>query len=325
MLYDIGWNIEFKNGSQRTLLAFVAELEIIRDIDMLSSTAQLVLPESIMNDPLHFEHVIKRGTEVLIDLGYNGDLNREFTGFVREVRIKDGSIRIECEDALFLFRQSIPDTELNQITLNKICEYVIENIDSSYRLESTYDISYDKFSIYNATGQEVLKKLQEETKANIQFDGKNKILKVSPPYAIKEGEAFYVIQKNVETSDLEYRQNQDKKLSVKVETTDTNGNVLVSEAGEVGGDESTLKVGTMPSSSLQRVAEEWYKTQRNPGYEGSFRTWLIPHVEPGYSAYIKDEDYPDKAGFYFVKAVTTNISSSGAVRTIKPGLKLNLN
>lgn len=323
MLYNIDWNIEFNNESLKTRLAFMAELQIVRDVDNLASTATIVLPETIMNSPLHYEYKINEGTAVIIELGYNGNLKREFTGFIKEIRVIDGSIKIECEDALYLFRKHIADKELNSAGLNQICQYVIDEIDSSYQLDSNYNISYEKFSIYAASGYDVLKKLQEETKANISFDTENRILRVQAPYKDKTGEVFYVMQKNVEKSSLEYKNNQNKKLKVNVETTDNAGNIQKAERGESGGDSLTLKVGTMAKDSIERVAAELYNREIKPGYKGSFDTWLIPYVEPNYSAHIKDEDYPDKTGLYFIKSVTTKLSSSGGIRTITPGLRLS--
>ena len=57
-------------------------------------------------------------------------------------------------------------------------------------------------------------------------------------------------------------------------------------------------------------------------YEGSFDTWLIPYCEPTYSAKIVDFDYSEQSAIYYVKATKVNISSSGGVRTITPGIKL---
>lgn len=59
------------------------------------------------------------------------------------------------------------------------------------------------------------------------------------------------------------------------------------------------------------------------GYEGSFDGWLIPVVKPTDSAHVEDLDYPYKTGSYYVKSVITKLSSSGGVRTVKLGIRLN--
>lgn len=322
MLRDIDWNIEFKSNGKRSRLALMAELEIIKDVDNLADTATIILPESIMNEALNFENKIGRGTEVLIQLGYNGNLENEFVGYIKDMTVNESSLKILCEDALFLFRVGVPDKEMKPTTVSQIAQYVIDNVDSSFQLDCTFDIDYEKFTIHQATGYDVLKKLQEETKANIFFDTENKILFIQPPYTNKGGEVYYSMQKNIEASSLEYKNKFDAKLEVTVESTDIKGNVRKFVAGTTGGDKLTLKVGAMSEASMKKVAEAALQRQNAAGYEGSFDTWLVPFVAPTYSAQIKDEDYPNKTAFYYVKAVTTSLSSGGGKRTITPGIKL---
>jgi hypothetical protein len=59
-------------------------------------------------------------------------------------------------------------------------------------------------------------------------------------------------------------------------------------------------------------------------YEGSIDTWLVPVVQPSYSAKIMDSDYPEKNGSYYVVGVNTTINESGAKRTVKMGVKLSV-
>jgi len=322
MLYDIDWNIEFNNKGKRTRLALMAELEIIKDVDNLADTATIVLPESIMNDALNFENKIGRGTEVKIEFGYNGQMVTEFVGYIQDITANDSSLKILCEDALFLFRVGVPDKEMKPTSVSQVAQYVIDNVDKSFKLDCSFDITYEKFTIHQATGYDVLKKLQEETKANVFFDTEKKILFIQPPYTNKGGEVYYSMQKNIEASSLEYKNKLDYKLEVTVESTDIKGNVRKVTAGTTGGDKLTFKVGAMSEDSMKKVAEAALQRQNAAGYEGSFDTWLIPFLSPTYSARIKDEDYPEKTAFYYVKSVKTSLSSSGGKRTITPGIKL---
>lgn len=323
MLLDIDWNIEFNNNGKRTRLALMAEVDIIKDVDNLADTATIVLPESIMNETLNFENKIGRGTEVTIQMGYNRDLKTRFKGYIQDITNNDSSLKILCEDALFLFRVGVPDKEMKPTSAKQVAQYVIDNIDPTFKMDCTFDISYEKFTIHQATGYDVLKKLQEETKANITFDTQNKTLNIHPPYTKKGGEVYYSMQKNIEASSLEYKNKLDYKLEVTVESTDIKGNVRSITAGTTGGDKLTLKVGAMSEASMKLVADAALQRSTSAGYEGTFDTWLIPFVEPTYSARIKDEDYPEKTAWYYVKAVNINLSSSGGKQTITPGIKLS--
>ncbi|EGV44382.1 hypothetical protein BZARG_790 [Bizionia argentinensis JUB59] len=323
-MLNIDWYIEFKNQEgKRFQLALLGECEIISSVDNLADTATIVLPEAVMNEPLNFENKIGRGTEVTIRLGYDENLEDEFSGYIQDITNNDSSLKILCEDALFLFRVGVPDVELKPTSLSQIAQHVIDNIDSSFTVNCDYTVSYEKFTIHQATGYDVLKKIQEETKANIYFDTKNKVLHIHPPYIEKGGEVFYSMQKNIEESSLEFKNKLDTKVEVTIETTDINGNVKKVVSGTTGGDKITLKVRTMDEASMQKIADNEARRATAPGYEGSFDTWLIPFCAPTYSARIKDEDYPDKTAYYYVKSVTTTLSESGGVRTITPGIKLS--
>ena len=59
------------------------------------------------------------------------------------------------------------------------------------------------------------------------------------------------------------------------------------------------------------------------GYEGSFKSWLIPFCDAGYKVTITDNDTEYKNGDYYVVGVNVEFSQSGGVRTIKIGKKLS--
>lgn len=321
-MFTMDWNIVFDTNGKKLKLGLLAECEIVCSVDNLADTATIVLPEAVMNQVLNLENKISRGSGVLIQLGYDGNLETEFEGFVQDITTNDSTLKIVCEDALFLFRVGVKDVELKPSSLKKIAQYLIDKIDPTFKLSCDYDISYEKFVIHQATGFDVLKKIQEETKANIYFDTTNKTLHIHPPYVEKSGTVRYSMQRNIEKSTLEYKKAIDKKVEVTVESTDSKGKVKSVTTGTTGGEKITWKVGSMSEADIKKVADATLKKNSFDGYTGSFDGWLIPFVKPTYSAIIEDQDYPYKDGTYYVVGVKTNFSESGGVRTITPGIKL---
>ena len=321
-MFTMDWNIVFDNAGKKFKLGILAECEIICTVDNLADSATIVLPEAVMNQVLNLENKINRGTGVLIELGYDGKLENEFEGYISHITTNDNTLKIVCEDSLFLFRVGVPDVELKTTSLKKIGQYLIDKIDPTFSISCDFDINYEKFVIHQATGFDVLKKLQEETKANIYFDTTNKVLHIHAPYLEKAGTVRYSMQQNIEKSTLEYKQAIDKKVEVTVESTDSKGKVTSITAGTTGGDKITMKVGPMNTADMKKVAEAALRKNNFDGYSGSFDGWLIPFVKPTYSAIIEDQDYPYKDGTYYVVSVKTNFSESGGVRTITPGIKL---
>ncbi|MDK7674395.1 hypothetical protein QP547_01040 [Weeksella virosa] len=317
------WDIRFFAEEKEFQLGILAECEIVKSVENLVDTATVILPEAYMNQVFDLQQKIKRGSEVHIYLGYNGNLVKEFTGYVRQINTNDSSLRFECEDALFLFRKGVNDVQLTKTKVSAIAQYLINQLGVEYQLSCDYDIAFDKFVIHQATAYDVLKKLQEETGANIYFDTENKTLHIHPPFTEKGGDVIYDLHRNVEKSSLEYKTAEDRKVEVTVESVAANGTVQSYTTGTTGGEKVTKKVSSIGADGLRIIAENEYRNRMQDAYEGDLTAWLIPYCEPTYTAEIRDSDYPYKNGFYYVKQVKTNFSQNGGVRTINLGIKLS--
>lgn len=322
-MYRMEWDIRFFAEEKEFQLGILAECEIVKSVENLVDTATVILPEAYMNQVFDLQQKIKRGSEVHIYLGYNGNLVKEFTGYVRQINTNDSSLRFECEDALFLFRKGVNDVQLTKTKVSAIAQYLINQLGVEYQLSCDYDIAFDKFVIHQATAYDVLKKLQEETGANIYFDTENKTLHIHPPFTEKGGDVIYDLHRNVEKSSLEYKTAEDRKVEVTVESVAANGTVQSYTTGTTGGEKVTKKVSSIGADGLRIIAENEYRNRMQDAYEGDLTAWLIPYCEPTYTAEIRDSDYPYKNGFYYVKQVKTNFSQNGGVRTINLGIKLS--
>jgi len=321
-MLNMNWNITFKSNGLKYKLMLISEIEITESVENLVDTAIITLPEAVMNKVLDFENTISRGSEISIELGYDDDLRKEFTGYVKEITTNDSSLKILCEDSLFLFRVGVKDAEMKPTSMKKIAQSLINQIDKSFKLSCDFDIGYEKFTIHQATGYDVLKKLQEETKANIYFDTENKTLHIHAPYLEKGGDVVYSMQKNIEKSSLEYKRAIDKKVEVTIESIDLKGKVRSYTTGTTGGDKITIKVGAVSTLDMKKIAEVALQRNNYDGLDGSIDTWLIPYVKPTYSARFLDQDYPEKSGIYYVISTVTTFSDAGGKRVVKFGIKL---
>lgn len=240
MYYNLDWLIHFKNEKNTWRLGMMLEVEIEKNVENLADTAVITLPEAEFNTPLQVKDKIGRGDEVEIKLGYNGDLKTEFVGFIQDITT-DGSLKIRCEDALFLFRKEVKDIQLKPTSVKKIAEYLVQQIGGGYTVVCDFDIAYEKFVIHQATAYDVLKKLQEETKANIYFKTESKELHIHAPFTEKGGTVLYSLQENVEKSSLEYKKDIDRKFEVTVESVQKDGSIKTEKAGSTGGDSVTIR------------------------------------------------------------------------------------
>jgi hypothetical protein len=313
-MFDINWHITIGNYK----LTMLDSVEIVRSVEQLSDTATIVLPGSCFNKAIEIEQKIRRGNKVTIQLGYNGRFTTEFEGYLESIATDDGSISLKCEDPLFTFRVPIQDKELVNPTVTDILNYVLPH---GFDLKCDYAFKYDKYVIKDQTSYQVLKKIQEETKANIYLKGT--VLHVHSKYQEIFGFAEYSFQENIEESDLKYMNADERKLEVTVEGKGRDGKVLRAMVGEKGGDVLSWKInGISDLDSLYSLANEQLKTLSYTGYSGSFDGWLEPYCDAGYSVLLTDTDYEYKSGKYYVLEVQTKLSASGGERTIKIGKKL---
>jgi len=317
-MYNMVWNISIG----KYLLAMLDSVEITRSVEALSDTAIIILPGTAYNKALDIESKINVGDKVKIELGYDDKPVTEFEGYLQSIATDDGSIKLNCEDALFLFKKSLKNSEKVNISVKSLLEQLIKELNLPYSISCDYDFSYDKFVINNATGYDVLKKIQEEAKPNIYL--KSGVLHIHPQYSEIFGTSIYDFGKNIEKSELVYKKEEDRKYLVTVESTDNTGKVIKVEAGSTGGESLNLKIsGVSNETSLRKMAEEALKMRSYTGYEGSFKTWLVPYCDAGYKATIIDSDYEYKNGSYYVIEVKTVFSKSGGERTIKIGKKIS--
>lgn len=313
------WNIRI--GGFR--LRMVEKVSIKRSVELLSDTATITLPGTVFNKAINIEDKIKVGDDVEIKLGYNDNLKEEFKGYLKAIKTDGGSLTLELEDDIYLFRKSVKDEEMKNASVKSILENICSQV-GGFSVSCDYDFSYDKFVINNATGYDVLKKIQDEASPNIYL--KDKVLHVHPQYAEIFGEARFDFSRNIERdgTDLKYKSEDERKLLVVVEGTDETGATVSVEKGTTGGDKMTLKLpGVSSKSSLEQKAQSVLDQKVYTGYEGSFQSWLIPYVDAGYKVSITDPDYEIKDGTYYVISVETTFSKDGGVRKITLGKKIS--
>jgi len=316
MVFDI------KIGNYK--LQLLDSVEVHKSVDLLTDTATITLPGTAYNQALKIEDKIKRGDRVVVKLGYDEVAEKpEFDGWLQAISTDGGNITLTCEDDIFHTRVALDNKVFQNVNVKALAEYIVQSTGLK-DVVCDYDFRYDKFIIESATGFDVLKKIQEETGANIYM--KDDVLHIHAPYIEIFGRVKYDFARNIESADLEYKNAEDRKYQVEVEGIGTDGKRITTVVGTMGGDKRSIKIyGVTEISELKKRGEAELKYLVYTGYEGNIQGWLIPYVEPGYSAHLRDTDYEYKDGWYYVNAVTTTFSKSGGVRKVELGYKLSAN
>ena len=327
MLYVLSHSITI--GQNR--LRAVESVEIESSQSFLADKCIIKIPSQVYGRAYNLEGKIKRGDKVEVKLGYGTDLKTEFRGYVKHLR-PNSPFEIECEDALYLTRKPITNKVFKATTAPKIAQYVVDEINKQVAATDTLKLvtslsgfEFTKFAIHQANGWEVLDKLRQETGLAIFMRGNDLHLHLQYTYKPENGDVTYDLTRNVrDTSNLEYQSAQDTRIFVKVIGRDEKGKRVEAEAGEKGGDVRIIQRPTVGSvQSLKAIAEQTRKGLIYTGFKGSVHGWLLPYCEVGYTAKIRDPDYSERSGSYYVSSQRIMFSASqGGVRMVQLGQKI---
>lgn len=307
-------------------LAMVESVKIVRSVENLADTAEIVLPATVMNKTIEVESKLAKGDAVSISLGYGEKLLKEFDGYLKTVKTDGGSLTLECEDALFLFRVPMKDQEIQSPSVKTLLQMCVNEVRKqkgiAIKIDCNYSFSYDKFVFSNATAFDVLKKIQDEAKPNVYM--KENTLHVHPQYSEIFGSVVYDFEKNIDRdgNDLKYVKKDDRKTLVKIEYTDAKGHKKTVEYGDTGGTVKKKRGGTADIASLKLLAKNEYESYCYDGYEGNITGWLFPYCDAGYKVTIKDSDYEYKEGTYYVVGVTVEFGNGGGKRIVQLGKRI---
>lgn len=316
------YTLDFEVKIGEFYLGMVDSITIHKSVELLADTCEIVLPAARLNKALEIEEQIKRGDEVSVSIGYKEvGIKEEFKGYLQRISTDGGSIKLFCEDDLFQFRKDLPNEELKKISLADLLSKVVKGIGKNYKVDCSYTWVYDKFVIRDATGYDVLKKVQEECGADIYL--KDGVLHIHPPGEVVGKERFYDFAVNIEEAELSFKRAEDKKVKVVVKAIMPDGKVKEIEVGSTGGEKVEVKCHASDTASMKARGEAEVKRRTFDGYDGSITTWLIPECNPGDTASIHDGDYTYKDGTYFVRSVTTDFSEGGGKRKVELGYRLS--
>ena len=158
-------------------LGMVERVTVHKSVELLADTATITLPGAEYNAALQIEDKLKRGDKVCIKFGYEETgLETEFEGWLQRITTDGGSITLTCEDDLYLYRKRLDNQVLQKCTLKELLEIVVRNAGQEHKVSCTYDWTYSKFVINNATGYDVLnilvlrnafEKTRKQMKANV--------------------------------------------------------------------------------------------------------------------------------------------------------------
>lgn len=176
LYHNISLRITIADNLQFTVCQ---SIHIESSVQVLANNAKIELPREFRNAVDQVGKTIniagksildfmKRGDAIKIELGYDGDLQTEFEGYITKIGA-EMPLLLECEDEMFQLKKA--DRVTKFIKSGKLIDILKAVVPAKYTIECNGDYSIGKWLIEDATPFNVLDELRD--KAGIRAYFKN--------------------------------------------------------------------------------------------------------------------------------------------------------
>lgn len=298
----------------RYIFTLVHKVSVESSWQNLTDTATILLPKNIKINYNQLRNEIKVGDRVEISAGYDFPANVVFKGYVIGILPKV-PIEIKCEDESWKLKQNtITDTIRNATVQNVLNKYF-----KDYKTKCL-NTKLGTYQINKASKAQILKSLSDQYGLKSFF--RNDVLVVGLPYDKETAQKHkFAFQRNIKSHNLEYKRKEDIRIKVTAISNIPNGSKLEYECGDVDGEQRTLNYYNLSMNELKEIAHREMDKLKYDGYHGNFTAFFEPFVHHGDIVELIDYDETDKAGKYWVDAVSYEMGINGMSQTIKLGPK----
>ena len=295
-------------------------VEIESSIHKLMATATIKVPVTAVlrhkgaKTYIETATAINPGDPVIIKLGYNGSLQTEFVGYVKQKNLRT-PLEIVCEDEFYTTRSSSV-TISGKKTLREILSICGLNVGYCVGL------TVENFAVDNKPVSWVLGKLKSDYGLAVFFDMDGRLYASEPYKTIAEPVNYRFRYNVIKDDDLTYQRADDVKLKIKAICIYRDGTKIEATIGGSGTEKTLYFYDVEDQSELAVLAQAELQRYSYDGYSGKIETFLQPYARPCMVANITDPVYPERDGQYYIEGVKTTYGMSGARRVIEIGLKI---
>jgi hypothetical protein len=276
---------------------------------------------------------IVTGSEVRIQLGYNGEMRTEFEGYV--VSSKHGTpMQIVCEGASYLLRQNVPGVQPGKTTVKELMQLAVSKTTGkkSIKVSCAVDMPVLNTCSTSASGMEIINELIRATKNNLccffikpyelwcgllYSDYTSGI-----PISNDETVGYRIGYNTLKENTLEEHASNVKAVIVEYKRKSSTGDVLTGvSVNRWGGvtKETAILNQILQEKNLAELADEKAIRNNYKGYEGNFTAFLQPYAAPGRSVKIANSNVPEMDGVHLIESTEVTFGINGARRKIELG------
>ncbi len=291
-------------------LNYCHSVEIESSWKTLADTCSIKLP-SLQKQ---LARQVKVGDAVSVDLGYDGQMHREFTGYVAKTN-NSIPFTLECEDAMWQLKRKPAITKTYEETTLKA---MLTEIVPGSQIDVP-EIVLKPFCIDNKTPAQVLQQLKDDYGLVAYYN--EGVLYCGLAYlqpGTNENANFH-LEKNIVTHSLEYIKKEDVKLKVKAISINGQNEREEVELGDEEGETRTLHYYNLTKEQLKTIATKELEKLKYSGFRGELTTFGQPFVKHSWSATIASKFLEAEAQPYAVDRVMTSFNDQGFRRKLAIG------
>lgn len=317
-MYRLSAKIEI-TGAKSWKLDKVTEVEITLDTDHLTDTCKITLPKRIKWDGTA-EIPVRRGDRVKVWLGYDGELQPAFVGYVRDVGLKTPIVLL-CEDEMFRLKQ-LPTTKKAYKSVG--LETLLKDQCPGYRLNVMGEQSLGQYRVTADTVASLLGHLHDQgVRSFFRNEGGEPVLYSGVLFERSESatQVFSTGVNIISDQNLEEQHAENIRLRIKAISLLPNNKKEKYELGDADGELRVLHTYNKTDLELKAWAGQELMRLKRSGLVGSFTTFGAKLVDKLTAIGIKIDG--DKKGVYQVKKNVIKYGSSGFRQEITLGARIS--
>lgn len=306
------------DGGRRWQLEEVTAVEITRDTEKLTDECRITLPKKVKWDG-EPDIPVRRGDMVSVSLGYNGELQAAFSGYVRDVGFKTPIVLV-CEDEMFKLKQQPAQKKAYR---NVDLETLLKDQGIGCEIRVFGEQRLGQYRVTADTVASLLGKLQQQgIRSFFRTEDGQPVLYCGVLFEreTSPSQVFATGLNIIDDQSLEQQQADTMRLRVKAVSLMPDNKKVKVEVGDADGELRVLHTYNKTESELKAWAEQEVKRLKRDGLTGSFKTFGYRLVDKLDVIGMKIDG--EKKGCYQVKKNVIKYDTGGFRQEITLGYRV---
>lgn len=305
-------------GERRWQLEEVTAVEITRDTEKLTDECRITLPKKVKWDG-ESDIPVRRGDMVSVSLGYDGELQAAFSGYVRDVGFKTPIVLV-CEDEMFRLKQQPAQKKAYR---NVDLETLLKDQGIGCGIRVFGEQRLGQYRVTADTVASLLGKLQQQgIRSFFRTEDGQPVLYCGVLFEreTSPSQVFATGLNIIDDQSLEQQQAGTMRLRVKAVSLMPDNKKVKVEVGDADGELRVLHTYNKTESELKAWAEQEVKRLKRDGLTGSFKTFGYRLVDKLDVIGMKIDG--EKKGCYQVKKNVIKYDTGGFRQEITLGYRV---